>query len=56
MGQKRVLRAAGEFVGQGREWDRKNGALPIGREGEREKLAGLRDRNRLPLCRGFIFI
>lgn len=37
LGQKRILRAAGDFVGQGREWDRKNGTLPIGREEEREK-------------------
>lgn len=33
LGQRKVSRAAGEFVDQGREWDRKNGILPIGREG-----------------------
>lgn len=31
LGHRKVSRAAGEFVDQKREWDRKNGTLPIGR-------------------------
>lgn len=50
--QRKVSKAAGEFVDQGREWDRKNGTLPIGSwKEEKENLAGLGDRNRLPRCR-----